>query len=103
MRRFAKPTCPIRTDLFSRVLFALGAAQLQPIVQQEFSRFLLPQRGQKSNAPPLPKNFRRRGRSRHHIQPSRCPCRGAAIASERPAIRPESADSLPPKLLRSGK
>jgi hypothetical protein len=30
MRRFAKPTCPIRTDLFSRVLFALGAAQLQP-------------------------------------------------------------------------
>jgi hypothetical protein len=29
-RRFAKPTCPIRTDLFSRVWFALGAAQLQP-------------------------------------------------------------------------
>src|SRR5437016_5413266 len=30
MRRFAKPTCPIRTDRFSRVLFALGTAQLQP-------------------------------------------------------------------------
>jgi hypothetical protein len=30
MLRFAKPTCPIRTDRFSRVLFALGTAQLQP-------------------------------------------------------------------------
>jgi hypothetical protein len=29
-RRFAKLTCPIRTDRFSRVLFALGTAQLQP-------------------------------------------------------------------------
>jgi hypothetical protein len=30
MLRFAKPTCPIRTDRFSSVLFALGTAQLQP-------------------------------------------------------------------------
>jgi hypothetical protein len=53
MRRFANSTCPIRTDRYPRVLFALVASQLQPIVQQEFSRFLLPQRGQKCNASPF--------------------------------------------------
>ena len=46
--------------------------------------------------------FRRRGRSRHHIQPSRCPCRGSqSLPSGQPFVQNRRIRCAP-KLLRSG-
>jgi hypothetical protein len=59
-----------------------------------FSRFLLPQRGQKCNASSFAEDSFDGVADPVITYNQPLPMSGAAIASERPAVRPESADSL---------